>query len=76
MTKRDAFRVDGVGCWCPDEMTLRTLRLMGHTEQCTQARKGWEANYRHLSEMDKQRAIDREVGRQLREAASTLLQEV
>lgn len=72
--QRDSFRVEGVGCWCPDEMTLRQLRITGHTEKCTEARKGWEANYRHLSEIDKQHRADAEVGRQLRESAGAMLE--
>lgn len=74
MQKRDSFRIEGVGCWCPDDMTLQQLRVSGHTERCTEARRGWEANYRNLSEMDKQRRTDQEVGRQLREAAEAALQ--
>lgn len=73
MKGRDQFRIQGTGCWCPGEMTLYQLRVMGHTEECTRARKGWEANYRHLGEMDKQRRTDEEVGRQLREAAQEAL---
>lgn len=69
MRERDPFRVEGVGCWCPNEMTLQQARIGGHTKECTQARKGWEANYRGLTEMDKQRREDQEAGRQLREAA-------
>lgn len=75
MNERDSFRVEGIGCWCPDGMTLGALRIMGHTEKCTQARKGWEANSRHSSEMEKQRRIDQEVGRQLREAAAAVIKE-
>ena len=67
--KRESFFVDGVGCWCPDTMTLQQARLAGHTEECSEARQAWRANYRHLSEMEKQRRVDAEVGRQVREAA-------
>jgi hypothetical protein len=70
---RDLFRVEGVGCWCPPEMTLGALRIMGHTEKCTCARQGWEANYRHLREIERRRAADREVGRQVREAAAHVM---
>lgn len=70
---RDSFRIEGVGCWCPDGMTLQQLRLNGHTEKCTEARRGWEGNYRHMREMDRVRAVDQEVGRQLREAAQAVL---
>ena len=59
------FRVEGVGCWCPGERTLHEMRLMGHTPDCRKAREGWDANYRHLAALDRQRAIEREVGRQV-----------
>ena len=75
MSERDTFRVEGVGCWCPESMTLGTIRIMGHTEECTEARRGWEANYRRMNELDRQRAADREAGRQLREAATVALGE-
>lgn len=69
---RDQFRVEGVGCCCPGTMTLSALQLMGHTESCTNARKAWEANRRHLSEMHRQRRADEEIGRQIREAAAAV----
>ena len=50
-------------------MTLQQARLGGHTKECTQARIAWRANYRHLSEIERQRSVDAEVGRQVREAA-------
>jgi len=70
---RDGFGIKG-DCWCPGEMTLATLRIMGHTEDCTTARKGHEANRRHLSEIDRQRRTDEAAGRQLREMASAVLE--
>lgn len=72
--ERDSFRVEGVGCWCPGEMTLYTIRIMGHTKECTIARHGWEENYRDSSEIDRRRAADAEVGRQLREAATQVIE--
>lgn len=69
----DSFIVKGVGCWCPGEMTLNQLRLSGHTKQCTAARKGWESNNRDLREMELQRRLDQEVGRQIRESAAAVL---
>lgn len=75
MSQRDSFKVAGVGCWCPGEMTLRQARLAGHTILCTEARRGWEQNNRHLSEIARQRAADEEAGRQLREAALEALGE-
>lgn len=52
---RDRFEVRGIGCWCPPSMTLSQLRGMGHTPECTAARKGWELNMRHLEAMRSQR---------------------
>lgn len=72
---RDRFSIEGTGCWCPGTMTLDTLRIMGHTEFCTKALKGWEANYRQLSQMDQRRRIDQEIGRQVREAAIAVMEE-
>ena len=72
MSERDAFRIVG-DCWCPGTMTLDAVRLGGHTADCTAARKGWEANRRHLSELDRQKRADEAAGRQLREAALAVL---
>ena len=64
----------GLGlCWCPDEMTLRELRVVGHRPDCTRARRGWQKNMENLSELARQKRIDEEVGRQLREAATAAL---
>lgn len=73
MSEREAFRIEGIGCWCDQTITLGTLRVMGHTEECTEARRGWESNHRNLSEMARRRRVDEEVGRQLREAAEHAL---
>jgi hypothetical protein len=70
---RDSFAIDGE-CWCPGEIRLDTLRIMGHTQACTAARKGHEANRRHLSDLDRQRRTDESAGRQLREMASAVLE--
>jgi hypothetical protein len=69
MSEREAFRVEGVGCWCDGNITLDTLRIMGHTKECTEARRGWKRNYENLAEIAQQRRVDQEVGRQVREAA-------
>jgi hypothetical protein len=57
----DAFRVDG-GCWCPGERTLTQMRLTGHDAACTAARKGWEQNRRHLSQIAQRREEERALG--------------
>lgn len=70
--QRDRFVIEG-DCWCPGDMTLTAMRVMGHTESCTQARAGWKANYQHLSELARRRALDEAAGRQMREAAAEIL---
>jgi hypothetical protein len=67
------FRVDGFGCWCPDERTLGQLRLAGHTPECRQARQGWAANMRHLSAIERERREAEEVGRQMLASARAVL---
>lgn len=67
MSERDSFFVQG-GCWCPATWTLQKVRIEGHSEDCTRARRGWEANYRHLAAVGRQRREDEEAGRALREA--------
>lgn len=67
------FRVEGVGCWCPGNRTLDAMRLDGHTKECAEARRGWRLNYEGLREMDRQRRVDEETGRQIREAATAVL---
>ncbi len=62
--KRDAFIVEGL-CWCPGERSLAHFRAMGHTEDCTRARKGWEANNRHAGQMARRRAEERALGHAL-----------
>jgi hypothetical protein len=47
MTKRESFRIEGQ-CWCPNDLKLGQLRMMGHTEECTRAREGWRINMRNL----------------------------
>ena len=71
---RDRFVIEG-GCWCDYNASIGPLRVMGHTEECTQARQGWAANYRHLGEMEKQRRIDEAAGRSLREDAERAINE-
>ncbi len=65
------FGVEGTGCWCPPERTLLQMRLMGHTEECAQARRGWRLNYAHLRGLDRERRVFEEVGRQLLASALT-----
>lgn len=68
MSDRDTFIVQG-GCWCPDDATLRSLRTGGHTIDCIAARKGWAANMRHLSALDRERREMEAIGRAVVEAA-------
>lgn len=67
--RRETFSVAGVGCWCPGNYALDHYRLNGHTPECTQARSAWRANYERLSQIEQQRRVDAEIGRQVREAA-------
>lgn len=61
MNDRDTFRVAG-GCWCDPDRTVQQLRLMGHDDACTQARRGWEQNRRGMSERDQRREEERALG--------------
>lgn len=72
--ERDTFVIEG-GCWCEYGKRVGALRIMGHTVECTQARRGWAANNRHLSELSQQRKRDEEAGRQLREDAEKAIDE-
>ncbi len=75
MSERDVFRIDGM-CWCADDLTIGVLRVMGHSEACTTARKGHEENARHLSQkMARRRMEDENAGRQLRQAAEAAITE-
>lgn len=51
---REKFRVEGL-CWCDPSLTLGHLRGMGHTKECTHARRAWEANYAHLRAVRRER---------------------
>jgi hypothetical protein len=65
VNKRDRFIVEGL-CWCDPETSLTQLRYMGHTEQCTAARRSWKANMQRMETINQQRLEDERVGREIR----------
>jgi hypothetical protein len=58
----DPFKEDGP-CWCPANRTLQNMRNIGHTLNCTQARRGWKIDMRRLAEQADERQQMERIGR-------------
>lgn len=72
----EPFHFDSPGCWCPDSRTVQQLRLMGHTEECSAARKAWRQNHREDSEIARRKHEAEALGEAMLRSARAALAEV